>query len=115
MAGRPHAAGLALAVMLLLPPSAEATGRAILVGPIVIVSAANDVSPPLSTLGPPRPALTPDVGTTGGGTLLGPVESFEGIANEENEGGFADNPPDANGAVGPLDYVQWVNGSLAVY
>ena len=118
-ARRPATAGLALLGLLLYASLSVSSSRAgtkpLVTGPIVLHSAANDVSPPLRTLGTIRPPLASPVGMTGGGTLLGPVESFEGIANEENAGGAQTSPPDANGAVGPHDYVQWVNYSLAVY
>jgi hypothetical protein len=82
---------------------------------MVFSSIANDVSPPLRSLGATETPLASDVGMTGGGSLLGPIENFEGIANEENHEGSSSHPPDANGAAGPLHYVQWVNHSLAVY
>jgi uncharacterized repeat protein (TIGR01451 family) len=58
----------------------------------------------------PAPAV---VGHTGGGDLLGPIEAFEGIRNEEQISQGA--PPDTEGAVGQDEYVQWVNTSFAVY
>jgi len=109
-----HAAALALFVVFLLPAGATA-GSQSLDGPFVTLSVANDLSPPLADLGEPRPPLVSGVGDTGGGSLLGPVESFEGIANEENQVGATGVPPDTNGAVGPLDYVQSVNNAIAVY
>ena len=109
-----HAGGLALAIILLLPAGATARSQPF-AGPSVILSVANDLSPPLADLGDPRPPLLSAVGETGGGSLLGPVESFEGIANEENQQRATGIPPDTNGAVGPLDYVQSVNNAIAVY
>jgi uncharacterized protein DUF11 len=109
-----HVVGLALAIVFLVPAGATARSQPF-VGPSIIVSVANDLSPPLAALGDPRPPLLSGVGETGGGSLLGPVESFEGIANEENQLGATGIPPDTNGAVGPLDYVQSVNNAIAIY
>jgi len=114
------AAGLGLLALLLGAAFSDGVSRAVstplVADPVVLHSRVNDVSQPLRTLSATAtPPLASTVRTTGGGTLLGPVESFEGIANQENLGGSKKRPPDAEGAVGPHDYVQWVNYSLAVY
>ena len=107
---------VALAVLVTSAASPHAATPPLVSAPIVLAAASSDVSSPLRDLEPPpRPPLSPSVGATGGGSLLGPVESFEGVANDENQDGEASEPPDTNGAVGPRDYVQWVNGSLAIY
>jgi hypothetical protein len=113
-------AGLVFVVPLLFAATASpADPQAVVAGPIVFSSQSNDVSAPLREFGSPTATPASAVGTTGGGILLGPVESFEGIANRENpadeDGGIPEEPPDTNGAVGPSDYVQWVNSSIAVY
>jgi uncharacterized repeat protein (TIGR01451 family) len=105
-----------LAAAVLSFASAAATRPGLVSPPVAITSSRNDVSSlPLRALGSSSSPETVDPGRTGGGSLVGPLESFEGIANKENAGGAANYPPDAEGAVGPLDYVQWVNSSLAIY
>src|SRR3954447_8298085 len=46
-----------------------------------------------------------------------PLLTFEGIANQDNFNvfGFRVNPPDANGEVGPNNYVEMINLVFAVY
>ena len=100
---------------LLFSGSSVAAEEPLVSGPTVFSSMANDVSPPLRTLGTTQPPLASDVGYDRRRILLGPIENFEGIANQENLGGSSNHPPDANGAAGPLHYVQWVQHSLAVY
>ena len=108
------ALGAALPVLLFSSDS-RAVNEPLVSGPMVLTSTTNDVSPALRTLETVNEPPASDVGATGGGSLIGPVESFEGIANQENDGGSVQTPPDPNGAAGPLNYVQWVNRSLAVY
>jgi len=64
-----------------------------------------------------QPAERPFRPGIGGGDLLGPVVSFEGLANDDNGTNASDRslPPDAEGDVGPRHYVQWVNTSLAIF
>jgi hypothetical protein len=68
---------------------------------------------------PPLPMGQTDGGRTfGGGALLGPVEDFEGINNEQTtnrEQISTGVQPDTEGDVGLRNYVQWVNTSFAVY
>jgi hypothetical protein len=85
--------------------------------PTMVVELAHDVSPSIGDAGQtttsPAPALLPG---TGAGALLGPMSSFDGLANVD-QAVFGDqwDVPDTEGDVGPLNYVQWVNSSLAVY
>jgi uncharacterized repeat protein (TIGR01451 family) len=62
---------------------------------------------------PTKEPVVVDAGHTGAGDLLGPVESFEGIGNDEQATHAA--PPDPEGDVGQDLYVQWVNTSFAIY
>jgi Domain of unknown function DUF11 len=83
--------------------------------PTVVDELANDTSPPLGAA-PSAPDGWPSLSAfpgTGGGDLLGPVMSFDGVRNSDNKNTMT--PPDAEGDVGPFDYVQWVNLSLSVY
>jgi uncharacterized repeat protein (TIGR01451 family) len=105
---------------LIVPAGTE--GRSDQAVPIAVPELANDVSPPLADLSPPGLAVTQPTARAfrpgiGGGDLLGPVESFEGVSNDDNgtDASARSSPPDAEGDVGPRHYVQWVNTSLAVY
>ena len=105
--------------------------------PSVVVREAvhHDLSPPLRDLTPavdrrtrwlktehemPGRVTTGAIDTVvqsdfGGGLMPAPSANFDGIGN--GVGGFTVQyaPPDTNGDVGPTDYVQTVNVSLAVY
>jgi uncharacterized repeat protein (TIGR01451 family) len=90
--------------------------------PITVLELTHDVSPPLGELareaGSPTARLAAALGAgIGSGDLLGPIQNFEGLSNDDNGSSPGDrmSPPDANGDVGPRHYVQWVNASLAVY
>jgi Domain of unknown function DUF11 len=109
---------LALAVPLVAEPALGATH---LTAPILVDELAHDTSEPLSAA-PPAFAtdawpFLPSLPGTGGGTLLGPIQSFEGVSNSDNGPDPQDRflPADAEGDVGPSDYVQWANRSLSVY
>jgi len=105
-----------------LTPPGEAEGRLDPATPVAVPELANDLSPRLAELGglgatvaQPEPrTFRPGIG---GGDLLGPVQSFEGVANDDNGAAASarSSPPDPEGDVGPRHYVQWVNTSLAVY
>jgi uncharacterized repeat protein (TIGR01451 family) len=103
----------------LIPSDAAGDGSGARGAPIprVLASAAPRVSEPLRELAPVRPAEVSTPLPSGGGGMLGPAVSFEGISNDENAAVGATPAPvsDATGDVGPSHYVQWVNTSLAVY
>jgi hypothetical protein len=90
--------------------------------PVLIPELVHDTSLPLSSSAQtvssssqagPVPLL-PRLPGTGGGNLLGPIESFDGVANADNAPDrFAQ--PDAEGDVGPSRYVDWANASIAIY
>lgn len=86
--------------------------------PILVDELAHDTSSPLAAAPPPFAAAAwpflPSLSGTGGGTLLGPIQSFEGVSNADN-GPDRFVPADPEGDVGRSDYVQWANKSLSVY
>ena len=103
--------GLAVGLALLVGSSAGARGA---FGGLRW-AARHDESPPLHTFAPAAPTPQVDVTPTGGGGFVGPIQSFEGLRNDENAPGPVRLPPDSDGAVGPFDYVQWDNTSISVY
>jgi uncharacterized repeat protein (TIGR01451 family) len=105
-----------------LTAAGEAYGRLDPATPVAVPELANDLSPRLAQLSPSEATLLQPESPTfrpgiGGGDLLGPVQSFEGVANDDNgtDASARFSPPDPEGDVGPRHYVQWVNTSLAVY
>jgi hypothetical protein len=111
-----------LAVVCALTAAGEAHGRLDPATPVAVFELANDLSPRLTQLSPSGAMTAQPESRTfrpgiGGGDLLGPVQSFEGVANDDNGTDASDrfSPPDPEGDVGPRHYVQWVNTSLAVY
>src|SRR3989440_1023167 len=109
--------------------------------PKVTWATAHDVSPPLRDLAAGRtapaaddPANEPDRGPISAGdsghssdgalqsallpaTIPSTQQNFEGLSNQDNFNifGFRVNPPDPDGEVGPLNYVEMVNLAFAVY
>ena len=103
-------------------------------GPVVIQALKNDTSPPLRTMhaspvapsgkgnqshrplhpgqsSPIFPTATKSIQTTVGATSMpSTTTNFEGVNNIDGV-----LPPDTNGDVGPNNYVQWVNLSLAIW
>src|SRR6266536_3184229 len=104
-----------------LTATGDASGRLEPATPVAVPELANDLSPGLADLGRSGAAGAPEsrpfLPGIGGGDLLGPVQSFEGVANDDNGAAASarSSPPDPEGDVGPRHYVQWVNTSLAVY
>jgi hypothetical protein len=109
--------------------------------PKVTWATAHDVSPPLRDLAAGRtapdaedPANEPDRGPISASdsgyssdgapqsalspaTIPSTQQNFEGLSNQDNFNifGFRVNPPDPDGEVGPLNYVEMVNLAFAVY
>lgn len=102
--------------------------RAAVAAPQVLTELRHDTGPALSTLPLVRgatgainlPAYAVPNGTSGstdpvmqhgaGGPMPAPLLTFPGI-----DGSDLERPPYPTGDVGPNDYVQWVNGSIAVF